>query len=109
MAIVNVAPGVCGFAARITCTADDSFNVTLEITSDCKQIRRLAEQLTQLAVLDELGHPITETQTYRTAAACRTHAACPVPSAILKAIEVASGMALPADVHISVQNDAATC
>ena len=63
VAIVNVTPGVCGFAARTACAADDSFNVTLEITSDCRQIRRLAEQLTQLAVLDELGHPITETQT----------------------------------------------
>lgn len=105
MAIVEVVPGVCKFNARIVSVADELFNVTLEITSDCAHIRQIAERLTQVSALEELGSAITDTATYRIAASCRTHAACPVPAAILKAIEVAAGMALPADVHISICRD----
>lgn len=105
MAIVEVVPGICGFRTRIVSVADELCNVTLEITSDCQHIRQIAERLTQVSALDELGSAITDTATYRTAASCRTHAACPVPVGILKAIEVAAGMALPADVQISIRKD----
>ena len=33
------------------------------------------------------------------------HAACPVPSGIIKAIEVAAGLALPKDAHIEVAQE----
>jgi len=32
-----------------------------------------------------------------------THAACPVPVGIIKAVEVASGLALPKDVKIEIE------
>ena len=105
MAIVEVMPGICGLRARIVSEADELCNVTLEIASDCQHIRQLAERLTQVSALEELGSAITDTATYRAAANCKTHAACPVPAGILKAIEVAAGMALPADVQISIRKD----
>ena len=105
MAVVEVHPGVCGFHTRIVSTADDMFNVKLEITSDCQHIRQLAEQLQEVAAFQELRLPINQTTAYQVAAACKTHAACPVPSAIIKAIEVAAGMALPADVHMTITKE----
>jgi hypothetical protein len=33
------------------------------------------------------------------------HAACPVPSGIIKAVEVASGLALPKDASIQVSQE----
>jgi hypothetical protein len=33
------------------------------------------------------------------------HAACPVPSGIVKAVEVASGLALPKDASIKVRQE----
>ena len=105
MAVVEVSPGVCGFCTRIVGTADDMYNVKLEITSDCQHIRQLAEQLQEVSAFQELRLPINETTPYRLAAACKTHAACPIPSAIIKAIEVAAGMALPADVHMTITRD----
>jgi len=105
VAIVEVVPGICGFRARIVSTADELCNVTLEITSDCQHIRQLAERLTRVSALEDLGSAITDTTTYRVAASCKTHTACPVPAGILKAIEVAAGMALPADVQISIRKD----
>jgi hypothetical protein len=103
MPVVEVLPGVCGLNTRIVAHADDMYNVTLEITSDCEHIKQLAVKLTEISALDELMRPINETTPYRLAGNCRTHAACPVPSAILKAIEVAAGMALPADVHMTIR------
>ena len=41
-------------------------------------------------------------KTLRMAAKHCKHTACPVPSGILKAIEVASGLALPKDASIEV-------
>ena len=105
VAIVDVAPGVCGLKTRIVANADDSYNVTIEISSKCKKIQRIAEQIKEISVLEELVRPITETTPYVLAASCETHAACPVPMAIIKAIEVAAGMALPADVHITISKD----
>ena len=39
---------------------------------------------------------------YELAPQCLAHPACPVPSGIVKAIEVEAGLALPADVSIKV-------
>jgi hypothetical protein len=105
MAIVQVMPGVCGLETRIVSSADDLLQVTLQITSQCAHIRQMAEQLGELSAMEELRRPINETTPYQVAARCHTHAACPVPSAILKAMEVATGMALPRDVHIQVSAD----
>ncbi|MFP3896917.1 MAG: DUF6951 family protein [Anaerolineales bacterium] len=105
MTIVEVTSGICGFTTRIESSADASLQVALEITSDCSRIQEFAERLTEIPALEEISQPMTETQTYRAAAACRLHAACPVPSAVLKALEVASGMALPADVHMTIEQD----
>ncbi|MEA3408369.1 MAG: hypothetical protein U9R48_09880 [Chloroflexota bacterium] len=105
MAVVEISSGVCGFTTRIEGSADASLQVALEITSECSRIQDLAQHLTQVSAMEELFQPITETQTYRAAAKCGLHTACPVPSAILKAIEVASGMALPADVHMTIHTN----
>ncbi len=105
MATVDVKPGVCGFNTHIVATADASFNVSIEITSECSHIRELAEQLTEVSVFEELRHPINETSDNRAAAICKVHVACPVPSAILKAIDVSAGIALPADVHMAIAKD----
>lgn len=103
MAIVEVTSGVCGFTTRIEGSGDASLQVAMEITSECVRIQDLAEHLARVSAMEEISQPITETRTYRTAATCGIHAACPVPSAILKTIEVASGMALPADVHMTIK------
>lgn len=98
-----VISGVCGFRTLIQATVDDSYMVQLRITSDCAQISNLAQVLTQVSAFHEVGSPISETETYQAASRCKLHAACPVPCGVLKAVEVAAGLALPIDVHITVQ------
>ncbi|MCD6518997.1 MAG: hypothetical protein J7M05_03630 [Anaerolineae bacterium] len=105
MTVVQVVPGVCGLETRIVARADEMFRVSLEITSACERVQELGQRLRQLSALEELRATIAETCTYKTAAECRLHVSCPVPSAILKAVEVAAGMALPADVHMRISKD----
>lgn len=103
MSHATVTPGICGFVTTIEAQVDDAYQASVAIKSQCAKIVMLNEQLGQVSVLEALRAPINEVAVYRAAAACRLHAACPVPSAILKAIEVAAGLALPADVHIVIE------
>ncbi|MGC9359585.1 MAG: DUF6951 family protein [Anaerolineae bacterium] len=103
MSKVSVAPGICGLRTTIDCYVDDSYQASVTIESDCAQVSHLADRLGQISVFDELRAPLHESTIYREAGACRLHTACPVPSAILKAIEVAAGLALPADVHVAIE------
>jgi hypothetical protein len=47
---------------------------------------------------------MTESVVYQSAARHIRHTACPIPAAILKAIEVEVGIALPQDVTITFSN-----
>jgi hypothetical protein len=105
VSIVTVNPGICGFHARIVAEADEAFDVSLTITSGCEHIQQLAQQLTQVSPLQELRMPMPATSVYQAAGACKLHVACPVPSAIWKAVEVAAGLALPADVAFTVKKE----
>lgn len=102
MSQATVNPGICGFTTTIACEVDDAYQATIAIESQCANVAKLNEALGQVSVLAELRAPIHETAVYRAAAGCRLHAACPTPSAILKSIEVAADLALPADVHIAI-------
>lgn len=105
MAQAQVISGVCGFVTEIEAQADEDYTVHLQIVSGCAQIKRLAEELTSLPAINEISTAINETQTYRAAAHCRLHASCPVPCAIIKAVEISAGLALPSDVHITLSRD----
>lgn len=105
MAQVHVTSGVCGFSTRIMAQADAAYCVVLEIESDCQLVGNLAAVLTRVSAFEEVSPPMTGTATYRAAAECKLHCACPVPSAIIKAVETAAGLALPADVHMEISND----
>jgi len=105
MAHAEIMPGVCGLSTTVETAMDDQFSVEVRIESQCKHIQALADRLESIDVLSELRLSIDETAVYRLAGECGLHAACPVPSGLLKAVEVAAGMALPKDVHIKVTND----
>jgi len=102
MAKVLVEAGICGHKTTIEGNSSDMMNIKLEITSTCSYIQKLAEELRRVEAIQEIGS-LLGTQTYQKAAECIPHAACPVPSAIIKAIEVTAGLALPKDVIIKIE------
>lgn len=104
--IAHVTAGICGMTATIKATSTDQFGpVTLEIESDCPHVQKLASELTEVNPFEEIGFRGEGPKTLRLAAKHCKHAACPVPSGIIKAVEVASGLALPKEVKIDVSKE----
>jgi Family of unknown function (DUF6951) len=101
MAKAEIGAGICGFTTTVEAQANGDV-VDLTIQSECKGIQRLAEQLKQVDPLREITYRGEGPLVLATAAQACKHPACPVPSGIVKVIEVAAGLALPADVTIKL-------
>ena len=98
-AVIN--PGVCGFKTTVE-TKMDGDMCTITIESECKAIQRLAAQMPQVDPFREFTFRGDGPETYVMAAKYCSHAACPVPVGIVKAVEIEAGLALPADVSITL-------
>ena len=103
MTRVTVNPGVCGMVCNIEVSKVDGQQVNLKIETKCDMICELNKELNILGLRDALKPP-GESIVYDCASKCRMHAACPVPAAIIKAIEVEAGMALPRPVSIEFES-----
>jgi hypothetical protein len=103
MSHVEVKAGICGFVTQIEASAeDDGQMVRLRIDSTCEYVRNLAEQLTEVDAFQEISFRRAGPRTLQLAPQYLKHPACPVPAGIIKAIEVAAGLALPKDAVITV-------
>jgi len=101
MATATIHAGICGFTTKVIAHTDGDA-VKLTITSECDAIRKLGGHLSVLNPYHEISFRRAIPQTYQEAMKYCTHAACAVPAGIIKAIEVESGLALPADVSIQL-------
>lgn len=101
MAKAEIFSGVCGFNTTVIARRNGR-SCLLEIHSECDAIKRLAEHLTEVDPFKEISFRRQLPQTYEAAHQYCSHAACPVPSGIIKAVEVESGLALPRDVSIKL-------
>lgn len=102
MAKAEVHAGVCGFKTVVETTMDgDSCQVSIQ--SECPAIQRLGAELTQVEPFQEISFRRKTPLTLQMAAKHCSHAACPVPVGIIKAVEVEAGLALPADVSIQIK------
>jgi len=102
--IAEVTPGVCGLASRVKAYSSDGMNVTVEIESACPRIQSFAARAMELDAYQELlGKPLSQTLPVRLAAEHNLHTTCLVPVAMLKAAEVAAGLALPQNASIELE------
>jgi hypothetical protein len=100
---VRVEAGVCGFVTEIDAVLNESQQVKLEIDSTCPNIMALAEEYNLSEGMTEVFIPFGEAPLFQAAKKHLKHTACPVPSAIMKAIEVTCGLALPRDVTMKIE------
>jgi hypothetical protein len=103
IARVTAEPGICGFPCKVIARKIGKRRVSVEIIgSECQQVKKLANSLTEMT-LKELFLPLTRNPVYIAAEKSGCHPSCAIPSAVLKAVEVAMDMALPKDVQIIFQ------
>jgi hypothetical protein len=95
--IVN--SGGCGYNVIIAVDEDKAGKkrYTLAVETECKHVNLLAKDLPTLNMADALTG-IPANPVYQAAARTLKHAACPIPSAILKTLEVEAGLNVPKDV-----------
>lgn len=103
MAQVEIFAGACGFTTQVNARKTGARQVALDIESDCPAIQRLAAALPEVDPFREFTFRGPEPLTLQLASKHCSHAACPVPTGIIKAVEVEAGLALPVDVSIKVR------
>lgn len=99
MTRVSINPGACGFVAVVEVKKQKDKDFSLAITSQCQMVQKMAEELKELTMMDAFKR-LSDNPVYKKAAVYLRHAACPVPSGILKALEVEAGLNLPKDCSI---------
>lgn len=106
LAKADIFSGICGFTTVVEARKTGEGHVALSIESDCKAIQRLGAALTEVDPFREFTFRGEGPLTLQLASKYCSHAACPVASGIIKAVEVEAGLALPADVTIKISKDA---
>jgi hypothetical protein len=105
LAVVEVAAGVCGHTATITATRTSGHIVRVSLVSTCPHVQKIGPEMNEVDALRQIGLRGGLPSVLETAYGHCAHAACPVPSGLVKAIEVAAGLALPANVEMRITKD----
>ena len=100
MAVCWVKAGICDNETTIEALKVSETRVAISITTTCEYVESLTEALQELDIGTEMTRPLHETIVYRLAAGHLCRNSCIVPTAILKAVEVAAGLFLPGESHI---------
>ncbi len=101
MAKAKIFSGICGFTTHVEAVANGRV-CNIKIESECKDIQKMAELLIEVDPFQEISFRRGMPKVHEMGHTYCSHAACPVPVGIIKAVEVASGLALPEDVKIEL-------
>lgn len=101
MTNVEVDAGVCGYATSVAVERLDSERVRVHIESDCPQVLEMAKALGATVEWKPALRRMCDSPVYAAGSASLRHATCPVPMAVLKAIEAEVGAAVPGDVAVT--------
>ena len=106
-ATAEIHAGICGFLTTVQAHSEDDQNVTFELNTDCEKIGRLKKLLEANGPFDAYDE-INPASGGRLLATAREAlpgccAGCAVPVGLFKSMQVAAGLALPKDIHISMR------
>ena len=104
MTKVVVTAGACGFTSVIRAEKAPQRSVDITVESGCAMVQKMAAEIARLgrhdALVGILNNPV-----YLAAGRHLKHAACPVPAAVLKALEVEAGLNVKKDATIVFAQD----
>ena len=104
MTKILIQPGACGMPATVEVKKKGKKTFTVTITSECEMVGKLGNELPELDFMDAFKR-LLDNPVYTKGAGCLKHVSCPVPTGILKALEVEAGLAVPRDVSIVFEKD----
>jgi hypothetical protein len=100
---VTVNPGACKMKTVIVAEMDEDMNVVFTADTECQHVKEMIDALPAISPYEELERSFLESEIYKAAARCIAHLACPVPCAMVKAAEAASGLGLKRDVDFVIE------
>ena len=103
MTKAKIEAGNCGFLTEVEAISKENYIIELSIQSECKHIQKMANTISEVNALDEISFRKGMPEILQRGAEYCTHAACPVPVGIIKAVEVAAGFTLPQEAKISIE------
>lgn len=104
MTKLEINSGACGFISTVEVRRINGKDFSVCIRSDCGMIAELGEKLKELSMMGCFTR-ILDNAVYKEASCCVKHVSCPVPSGVLKAVEVEAGLAVAKDVTMKFLND----
>ena len=105
MARVTVNSGICGFNTSITAKSEDMQHAALRIETACPNLKPLEAASLEIDAYLECFSKIGVSSAFEFVRGHCKHPACPVASGMIKAVEVACGLALPKDASIHFEDD----
>jgi hypothetical protein len=102
MSMCWVHAGLCGEETSIEASKTGPSEIALSLTTTCEHITSLAGELRAVDAGVELSRPMDETTTYTLAAKHCCCTSCVAPAAVLKSVEAAVGVFLPASSSIEL-------
>jgi hypothetical protein len=102
MAKAIIFAGACGFTTTVLAIKNGDGSIHLNITSQCSAINKMSTELADVDAMQHLSSRRQVPPVLQAGLKFCSHAACPVPVGIIKAIEVEAGLNLPVDVSIKV-------
>jgi hypothetical protein len=103
----SIHAGVCGFRTAITATSEDSQHVQFEVESTCAKITEMAKGLPAVDGYQEIADGVEGVVYGRVREVLRgCCSGCIVPPGLFKSMQVAAGLALPANATVELSKDA---
>jgi hypothetical protein len=103
----DVEAGICGHRTMIVAETADGRAATFTIETTCENITRFVDLVNENGPFDAFAEidPRRESRLLSLGHEARACTDCVVPAAALKALRVATGLALPADVRIAITKE----
>ncbi len=101
---VDIDAGICGMHTTVWATTDmATYRCKLKIESNCEAIQKLAQDLPEVDAFQEISLRMGDgPEVLQKGLTTCFHSSCPVPVGIIKAVEVASQLALPKDTILKI-------
>ena len=97
----DVDAGICGFGASIVADAEDMMgSAKVSMKTECPNLKKLGELL-EVDIMDLVKNGCgSGIHRQMTEVIPTLHCPCPVTGALLQAVKVAAGLALPKDIKV---------
>ena len=105
MTRATVEAGVCGFSSVIRVESPDSQHATVRLETGCPNLKPLESVPLELDAYVECFGKIGESSVYAYLRDHCRHPGCPLAAAIIKAVEVECGLALPRDASMRIEKE----